>query len=312
MVATHIPASLKAYLLPAVFALAGLGVAAGIATAPSETLNEMLARSGVAAVVPAAGPPIGVTGRVLLALLAGGLVAALGMAGQLKAWLAAAPAGGDGAEKAPAVRRADAHPDAPPCRPIRAGTDLGQPLPIARGREKGARQDDVLPFVLEPRAAEEQPLPADLDQPMSVFDPAAVPEAPAAPPEAVAPLFRAAPRVEVPAPDAAAPPPAITPQEVEEAGDAPADTVPTTAVGASLAVVTLPAAEDASLAVVTSPAAEDVPQEEGSSIAALLERLERGAQRRRAAPAPAVDAPPAEESATLDDTLRNLRRLATR
>lgn len=297
-----IPAGVKGMVIPAVFVLAGIGVAAGIATAPSETLNEALARSGIAGLVPAAGPPIGLTGRTLLALFAGALVAALGSAGLLKQWLLAREGAVEAEEKPPVVRRADAHPDAPPRRPIRASADLGAPLPIAK---EAVRKGDVLPFALEPRAVEEMPLPADLDQPMSAFDPAAVPQAPAAPPEPVAPLYRAPERavverdwVEVVVPDAPVAL-AMTPPEVSEPSEAAAATLPTDLPGAPLEVATVPEVT----------AVEE--QRQDDSIAALLARLERGAQRRQAAVTP-DPAPEPEAPASLDDTLQTLRRMAAR
>lgn len=313
MVATRIPTSLKQVILPALFVLAGIGVAAGIATAPSETLNEALARSSVAAVIPAAGPPIGLTGRALLALFVGGLIAAIGVAGHLKAWVAGAPTQADEpGEAAPVVRRADAHPDAPPRRPIRASADLGQPLPI--GAERPRATSDVLPFALEPRAADdERALPDDLDQPMSAFDPAALPPVPVAAPEPVVALYRAPAReaapatpnpapavvVEVPAPPAAPSPP-LTPVEVEPAGEAAARVLPTALPGAPLTVATVAADEE-------TPDHDD-------SIAGLLARLEQGARRRQAAEVAHVagDAPASASPESLDDTLRNLRRLAKR
>lgn len=364
MVATQKPASLRGIALPALFVLAGIGVAAGIATAPSATLNEVLARSGIAALIPAAAPPVGLTGRALLALFVGGLIAALGMAGQLKAWLPAllardggaasdGAAGDDAAEKPPVVRRADAHPDAPPRRPIRAGSDLGQPLPIAKepiAKDAPRANTDVLPFPLEPRAAEEQPLPADLDQPMSAFDPAAVPPAPAPPPEPVAPLYRAPPRDEriaVIVPDDV-PPLSVTPVEVEAAHHGDAAVVPTALTGLPLEVATVPSPAveiedeaamvpfsapldaltpaDAATTLPQSQPADEVPATVGDdSIAGLLARLEQGAQRRRAVPpaAPVVEdapdaveepapAPPTAQVLSLDETLRNLRRMAAR
>jgi hypothetical protein len=66
----------------------------------------------------------------------------------------------------PSVRRADAHPDAPPRRPMSAA-ELGVPPP---------------PSV--------RPIPRDLDQPLAEFHPAAIPEVPLEPVRPVAPLVR--------------------------------------------------------------------------------------------------------------------------
>ena len=41
--------------------------------------------------------------------------------------------------EAPRIRKADAHPDAPPCRPISAARDLGEPAPPSRPRCRGGR-----------------------------------------------------------------------------------------------------------------------------------------------------------------------------
>lgn len=191
------------YVLPAVAALIGLGVAIGIATVPSDVLNAAVDRAGFNSVLPAAASPIGTTGRTILALLAGALIAACGFAPQGKAWLldqldafARKPRlrtaqDGDEEEDVPVIRRADAHPDAPPRRPIRAASDLGDPLPIFG-------EEDQRSAPLPPPA--EQPLPADLDRPLADFDPAAMPLRPMAPPEPLPPLSRRVEQEEAPVP----------------------------------------------------------------------------------------------------------------
>jgi hypothetical protein len=187
MAATFSLERVRHHIIPAVASLVGLGVAVGIVTVPSDVLNAAVDRGGFATVLPAAASPIGATGRTLIALLTGLLIAACGFAPQLKAMLVERldafarrprPAA-SGEENAPVVRRADAHPDAPPRRPIRAASDLGDPLPIF-GEED--RRSAPLPPPLE------RPLPDDLDRPLADFDPAAVPLRPMAPPEPVAPL----------------------------------------------------------------------------------------------------------------------------
>lgn len=223
MVAQSPPPGLMGRYLPAIAVLVGIGVAAGIATAPAETLNGALDRSGIAGVIPAAGSPIGATGRTIIALLVGTLVAAAGFAGRWRSLLhdralRARPATGtQRVEPMPVVRRADAHPDAPPRRPIRASADFGDPLPIAAlpapaptRVEVPAPEATPLPWIeptveasaeTSPRIVDAEPvvqdagpaqtLPADLDQPMSTFDPAAVPDAPLEPVRPVVPLVRA-------------------------------------------------------------------------------------------------------------------------
>lgn len=205
MAATFTLERVKHHIIPAVAALIGLGVAVGIATVPSDVLNAAVDRGGFSGILPAAASPIGATGRTIIALLAGLAIAALGFVPQAKAMLVARvdafarrprAAAADG-EEAPVVRRADAHPDAPPRRPIRAASDLGDPLPIFG-------EEDRRSAPLPPPA--ERSLPDDLDRPLADFDPAAVPLRPMAPPEPVAPLARpAAPELAKPVSEPAPP-----------------------------------------------------------------------------------------------------------
>lgn len=71
----------------------------------------------------------------------------------------------------PIIRRADAHPDARPRPPLRAGHELDMP-PWALPK---------VPVEQEPAAAERD-LPVDLDQPLAAFDPTAIPAVPLPPP----------------------------------------------------------------------------------------------------------------------------------
>ena len=258
------------WMLPAAAMLAGIGVAAGIATAPGETLDAVAARLDLAAILPAAAPPLGTTARTLLALLLGTLVALTGCAAPLRRWLTGRGERRDG----PVVRRADAHPDAPPRRPIRASEDLGQPLPIIAAIDvapAAEAPEPPLPWMSPPP---ERRLPRDLDLPMSVFDPGAVPAEPLEPVRPLPPL----------AMPAAPPPPATSPPAAVQPVARPTLIDP----GERFVAVALPPA----------PAPE-------ATIASLLDRLERGAARRQATAA-AAPAP-----VSLDETLQRLRRLAT-
>ena len=180
-----------------------LVVAAIVALMPTAMLETFVWTSGVAALVPAAQPPLGITARAVLAIMAGGLAGAVCwsvlflligpggfLVGSIKARAVDAP---------PSVRRADAHPDAPPRRPISAA-DLGVPMMEA------------------PRV--ERSLPRNLEQPLAAFDPAAIPETPLSPVRPVAPLPRpqSDARIETfalppvaPAPVVAPPPPKAEP-----------------------------------------------------------------------------------------------------
>jgi len=192
-------------------AAAGLLVAALAALLPGDVLESVVALTGVDALVPVAAPPLGATARGVLAL-GGGLVAAA------VAWailfLLVGPGGlfaraASDVGRPPAMRRADAHPDAPPRRPVSAA-DLGPPPPP----------------VADPAAAPaQQDLPRDLDQPLAAFDAAAIPDVPRAPTPALPSL--AAP----PALPSLAPPPALAIGERIETFDLsprePGSTAPT-------------------------------------------------------------------------------------
>lgn len=148
---------------------AGLLVAGTAALMPVAVLEDLVAGSGIAAILPVAAPPLGITARAVLALGGGMGVAAIVWAalylliGPGRAPRATAVAAG------PMVRRADEHPDAPPRHPLSA-SDLPSP----------------------PRSPPtERPLPGDLDVPLAAFDPAALPAVPREPVRAVAPLATA-------------------------------------------------------------------------------------------------------------------------
>lgn len=264
----QLDSALSDWLLPVASVLAGIGVAAGIATAPADLLDAVVARLDLAAILPAAAPPVGATGRSLLALGLGMVVAMIGCAAHLRRRLLPSRSW----RAVPVVRRADAHPDAPPRRPIRASEDLGEPLPfVAAGQTEAVEEtpEPPLPWMSPPP---ERKLPRDLDLPMSVFDPGAVPAEPMEPVRPLPPLTMPAapPASAAPAPAPPARPTLIDPGERFE----------------SVALPPVPGGGEA-------------------TIASLLERLERGAARRQAT----VAAPPAPVS--LDETLQRLRRLAT-
>ncbi|VVT23604.1 conserved hypothetical protein [Sphingomonas sp. EC-HK361] len=158
-------------------AFAGALVAAGIAASPAATLGALIDAAGLPDLVAAAAPPIGVTGRVTLAIAAGAVMAAVVWAVIVLTvgthWTRRAGAG-----SMPVLRRADVHPDAPARRPIRASEELGPPLPAI---------DPVIaaaPAPLPQPAA--QALPRNLDVPLAYYDPGAIPAVPAEPVRAIA------------------------------------------------------------------------------------------------------------------------------
>lgn len=159
--------------------VAGLTVAAALMLVPTSVLGSVVSTTGIAALISGAAPPLGNTARAVLAV-GGGLAAAV------VAWAALYLLFGPGGvwartvatEAQPSVRWADSHPDAPPRRPV-GFADLGPPAP--------------------PTPPVEQPLPADLDQPLAAYDPEAVPEVPQTPSQPLPPLatpVRTAPPLE--------------------------------------------------------------------------------------------------------------------
>ena len=175
---------------------AGLAVAGAVAGAPTDTLEPLVWTSGIAALLPATQPPLGATARLLLALGGGVAAGAVAWAALL---LLFGPGGflaaRRGAVDRPSVRRADAHPDAPPRRPMTAA-DLGTP------------SMELAP----PPTPGERALPIDLDQPLAAFDPAAMPLAARAPMRAVP-----APGERIDTVALAPPPPPSRPTEGEPA-----------------------------------------------------------------------------------------------
>lgn len=157
-------------------AVAGVVVALSCAVLPGGWLDDLAAGIGLSALAP-----VGMTMRAVLAL-SGGVVsgavvwAALYLlfgpggpfahAGSRAAAAAAATAGTQ------TIRRADAHPDAPPRRPLSAAAELAAP--------------PASPIPAPPILV--QPLPADLNAPLAAFDPSAILPVPREPVRPVPPL----------------------------------------------------------------------------------------------------------------------------
>ncbi|KQM45965.1 hypothetical protein ASE69_16780 [Sphingomonas sp. Leaf208] len=208
--------------MPIVGAIAG-GViaAAGVMLSSGEALEALVSETGIAALIPMAAPPLGATARAILALGAGALVAAILWS---SLYLLFGPGGVFAGARpredgVPVIRRADAHPDAPPRKPMSAA-DLGTPLMEVgvAGAADGAARD-------------ERAIPADLDLPLAAYDPKAMrpvpmeparPVAPLAQPTMVAPVIEMSPTAEpdtfvtAPVPKPVGPPLVETSQPVEE------------------------------------------------------------------------------------------------
>ncbi|UYY59803.1 hypothetical protein [Sphingomonas sp. S2-65] len=322
-------------------ALLGAGFVGGLAALaalvlPTAMLESVVMDSGLPSIIAAAEPPLGFTARFCLALGAGGF---FGIVAGLTLFVlfgtkdvdvgSPSRAAQPGATRAPVLRRADAHPDAPPRPPLMAARDLGtpflevgagdipKPLPLTPPKPAAAQaerpmpgpelpaEDAPLPLVpVAPvlSAASlppvEQPLPRDLDQPLAAFDPQAVPDVPLPPP--VLPPLKPKPVVEIEEP--ATPQPErfevfeLTPQRRRALLDG--DRYPFAA-GAE------------------APVEERLSRPETeASVHALLDRLERGVIRRgmQNPTDPAASEPRIArgEDRGLADTLASLRSMALR
>ena len=252
----------------------GLLAAVGVVAISTDTLESLVWTTGVAALVPAAAPPLGMTARALLALGSGLLVAALLWS---SLFLLFGPGGflvrrAPREDGVPVIRRADAHPDAPPRKPMSAA-DLGTPM-MEVGVGSGGR--------------DERTIPADLDLPLAAFDPKAIPPAPMEPVRPVSPLKQAimAPLVAVESTaeattflTAPAPPPApVAP--VEAVVETPAAVPVEPVVEVRAVLVQEDVVEIAAPTPIARPARAVAEPASPPTIEALLTRLEKGALRR--------------------------------
>lgn len=299
-------------------AVMGLVTAVIFALVPGDMLGRVILRSGIPAIIAAAEPPLGMTARIVLALMGGGTIALLG-------WFALFLVLGtrtvmfgaeavvepdpDTGEGAPILRRADAHPDAPSRRPVFANRDLGTPFLEVRAREP-LDEAAALPISRGP-----VDLPIDLDQPLSAFDPGAIGKSvPVMPATPAMPAFAIPPEptddVE-PVLSMMAPPPLVTTPARRQIFE-PTERFETFEL--TPMVRTEPSAPPEPR---REPRAE--PRDTQATINALLERLERGVTDRNARPpAPAAKRDIRVESRSadragdrLEDTLGTLRRMAT-
>ncbi len=224
---------------------------------PTDTMETLVWTTGVAALVPVASPPLGMTARVLLALGSGVLVAALLWS---SLFLLFGP-GGVFAKRAPredgvpVIRRADAHPDAPPRKPMSAA-DLGTPM-----MEVGVGA-----------ARDETTIPADLDQPLAAFDPTAILPVPMEPVRPVSALAQTSVFAPVIAASSVAEPETFVTAPAPKPVERP-DARPVEPSGASSIELAAPTP------IVRPPRAPSDPTTP-PTIETLLQRLEKGALRR--------------------------------
>jgi len=307
----------------------GVITALGVLVAPVAMLEALVALFGLPAVLAAAAPPLGFTARIMIAAVAFVIAAmAVGITMSVLTTLLngkprrkARPFAHQAAvddEDAPALRRADSHPDAPPRRPIFAGSDLGTPFQDVRAT---ADADD--PFELD--TLELEAVADEIIPPVALVKPVPAPESvvpvPPVADEASEPAFNPNSRRSRilaakadPAPIAAPEPEASEPQLIMQR---PSRLPVRPPVETSVEAVVAPA--PAPRPVAPAPQAVPAPVSGRESVADLIQRLEDGLQRRaaRRSPEPATiaPAPPVfdeDADAALRDALGSLRRMATR
>lgn len=166
--------SLTLLVAPLGALLAWIAVATTLLLIPVSAFDQLVEASGLGSVLDTQAAPLNPTARIVIAVNAGAITAlfcwsALFLLFGPGGFLNKLIIGGEGV---PVVRHADAHPDAPPRRPLSAHAELGAPPP--------------LPDPGPPPAV--RPIPADLDLPIAAFHPAAIPEIPREPVRPVAPL----------------------------------------------------------------------------------------------------------------------------
>ena len=160
----------NAFDLP-VAALAGLAAAFLAFAMPAEMLGRLIVATGLPHLLAAAAPPLGFKARALLGVAGAGV--AFGLAFLLLRRLdgigrARKPADPDSyAGDGPKLRRRDAHPDAPVCRPISAARDFGEPAPpqldSAAPIPVAADLDEPAPLLLETELPDGLPVSAASD-----------------------------------------------------------------------------------------------------------------------------------------------------
>jgi hypothetical protein len=147
-----------------VAALAGLAVAFVAFAAPAGLLAEIVGATGLASILPAAEPPLGMKAR--LGIGAGGAVLVFAIVFLLLRWLdrfgtRRAEKDEDAASlETPRLRRRDIHPDAPARAPLLAVHEVGEPEPEPEPELEEPEPPD--PEEPEPVPPEPDPVPLEL------------------------------------------------------------------------------------------------------------------------------------------------------
>ncbi len=281
---------------------------------PISVIEDLVVDSGIASFVTAAQPPLGATAHLaiafLVALAVGGVswFALFLLVGNRTVVLGR----GQREDGVPVLRRADAHPDAPPRRPVFAHRDLGTPFLEVTADSPPPAMSIADAAAFEPDTIDERSIPADLDTPLSTYrgpldpplpDPEPLPlgrmEAPAMAPVPI--------RADAPVPELVAEPePRIVPISPKPpAAGWPVD-APTSRFAPHERIETFELTP-----MVRSETSAPLP---AATIHDLLERLERGVAKRKEAAVPVVETPAEDVPAagSLEETLGVLRQLASR
>ncbi len=283
---------------------------------PTGVLEDLSVDSGVASLITAAEPPLGITARLAIVFIVALVVGGVSWFGLflLVGTRAIVVSRGKREDGVPVLRRADAHPDAPARRPVFAHRDLGTPFLDVKADPLDAPMPvaDAIAFA-PPVVFEERDIPKNLDTPLATYlhplDPPLPAPEPAPAPEPL-PILRAPDPVAPPpiAPEPPVPEPvvAVDPRPVFEPEPAPA---PEPRFAAHERIETFELTP-----MVRPPAGETSAPLAPATIHDLLERLERGVAKRQtvASPAPEAADPESPEPGSLEETLGVLRRLASR
>jgi len=281
---------------------------------PTAVLEDLVVDSGIASLITAAQPPLGMTAHFAIAFLVALIVGSVSWFGLFLLIGTRVVAIGRHAREdgVPILRRADAHPDAPPRRPVFANRDLGTPfLEVTADTPPPMSAADAMAYA--PRVIEERPIPVDLDTPLATYRSPLDPPLPLPDP---LPLGRVDEPVAAPVPITA---PLPVPEPVVVAEPHPIRVVPEWP-------VVVPPADDPAPRFASHERIETfelTPMVRSSETSAplpsatihdLLDRLERGVAKRKEVPAPEPEAPEAEIPAagSLEETLGVLRQLASR
>ena len=281
---------------------------------PTAVLEDLVVDSGIASLVTAAQPPLGITAHFAIAFLVALAVGGVSWFGLfLLVGTRMVVIGGNAREDGvPVLRRADAHPDAPPRRPVFANRDLGTPfLEVTADTPPPMSAADAMAYARP--GVEERAIPVDLDTPLATYRGPLDPPLPEPDP---LPLGWVDEPVAVPSPiHAQTPVPepmvAVDPRPFAIEPESPAvvpavdDLAPRFASHERIETFELtPMVRSSETSAPRPPA----------TIHDLLDRLERGVAKRKEVPASDPEAPDEDVPTvgSLEETLGVLRQLATR